>query len=69
MADSLTITVWLQRLHAGDRSEAVERLWAAYFARMVRLAHQRLGQRVRAHDGEDVALSAFDSFVRATRHS
>ena len=25
MADSLTITVWLQQLHAGDRSEAVER--------------------------------------------
>jgi DNA-directed RNA polymerase specialized sigma24 family protein len=59
------ITVWLDRLKAGDRTEAVERLWAAYFERMTRLACRHLGVRRAAVDGEDVALAAFDSFLRA----
>ncbi len=60
-----TITVWLNRLKAGDRDPATQRLWSAYFERMVRLAQQHLGKRRLPSDGEDVALSAFDSFVNA----
>jgi DNA-directed RNA polymerase specialized sigma24 family protein len=63
MAPSSSITVWLARLKAGDRDAAAERLWSAYFERMVRLAQRHLGSRRLPADGEDVALSAFDSFV------
>jgi RNA polymerase sigma factor (sigma-70 family) len=61
-----SVSLWLDRLKAGDRSEAVNRLWAGYFGRMVGLARRHLGGRPRGvADEEDVALSAFDSFVRA----
>jgi len=61
-----SVTLWLERLKSGDRSEAVNRLWAGYFGRMVGMARRHLGARTRGGaDGEDVALSAFDSFVRA----
>ena len=66
VANIESVTYWLDRLKAGDRSQAVDRLWALYFDRLVRLARQRLGERARGvADEEDVALSAFDSFVRA----
>lgn len=66
MPDSGTITVWLSRLKAGDRSEAVHRLWQTYFSRLVAIARQHLAGRARAMaDEEDVALAAFDSFIRA----
>jgi DNA-directed RNA polymerase specialized sigma24 family protein len=67
MAEYGTVTVWLERLKAGDRDEAVARLWGAYFGRLVGLARRHLGSRPRVADGEDVALSAFDSFVRAAQ--
>jgi len=61
-----SVTLWLERLKSGDRSEAVNRLWAGYFGRMVGLARRHLGTRPHGGaDGEDIALSAFDSFVRA----
>jgi DNA-directed RNA polymerase specialized sigma24 family protein len=60
------VTEWIERLKAGDRGEAVARLWEAYFDRLVSLARRHLAARPRAAaDEEDVALSAFDSFVRA----
>jgi len=66
MSEPGSVTVWLDRLKAGDRSEAVRRLWQAYFARLVGLARRHLAGRPRAAaDEEDVALAAFDSFVRA----
>lgn len=66
MGEAGSVTVWLDRLKAGDRSEAVDRLWGAYYARLVGLARRHLGGRVRGvADEEDVALSAMDSFVRA----
>jgi hypothetical protein len=59
-----SITVWIDHLKAGD-PEAAERLWVAYFGRLVGLARQKLrGQPRAAADEEDVALSAFDSFFR-----
>ncbi len=60
-----SVSLWLGRLAAGDEA-AVRPLWQRYFARLVVLARQRLrGLPGAAVDGEDVALSAFDSFCRA----
>jgi DNA-directed RNA polymerase specialized sigma24 family protein len=59
-----SVTHWLNQLRAGD-PDAARPLWERYFTRLVILAHQRLRGSCRAADGEDVALSAFDSFCRA----
>jgi DNA-directed RNA polymerase specialized sigma24 family protein len=60
-----SVTRWLGHLKAGDRA-AAQPLWERYFDRLVRVARGRLSARIRrAADEEDVALSAFDSFVRA----
>lgn len=61
-----SVTLWIRQLKAG-RSEAAQKLWEAYFQRMVNLARRRLeGTSRAAADEEDVALSAFKSFcVRA----
>ncbi len=61
-----SITVWIRRLEAGD-ADAAERLWRSYFPRMVRSARWRLQKcPSRLADEEDIALSAFKSFCRAT---
>ncbi|HJZ55509.1 MAG TPA: ECF-type sigma factor [Gemmataceae bacterium] len=58
------VTVWLGQLQAGDPA-AARPLWDRYFHRLVGLARKRLkGAPQRAADGEDVALSAFESFCR-----
>ncbi|HSQ56866.1 MAG TPA: ECF-type sigma factor, partial [Gemmata sp.] len=60
-----SVTLWLNRLKAGEtRDEAVTRLWERYFADLVHQAQRHLRGRRRATEGEDVALSAFDRFVR-----
>lgn len=57
-----SITAWIHRLKQGDEA-AAQKLWEAYFLRMVQLARKRLGEAPRATaDEEDVALSAFHSF-------
>jgi DNA-directed RNA polymerase specialized sigma24 family protein len=61
-----SVTVWLDRLKAGEgRDEAVARLWERFFARLVSQARTHLCGRRATGDGEDVALSAFDGFVRS----
>jgi DNA-directed RNA polymerase specialized sigma24 family protein len=61
-----SVTVWINRLKLGDANgEAVYALWGRYFKQLVTRARERLRGRSGAVDGEDVALSAFDSFVRA----
>lgn len=61
------ITVWLRQLQAGE-SAAVRPLWEKYFCRLVGLARKRLlGAPRRAADEEDVALSAFNSFLIKAR--
>lgn len=58
------ITGWLAGLRAGD-GVAAQRLWEAYFRRLVGLARARLAGRPAGPAGsEDVALSAFDTFCR-----
>ena len=64
MTSDGSVTVWIGDLKAGDHA-AAQRLWERYFRKMVQLARARLQAfRRRAHDEEDVALSAFYSFVR-----
>jgi DNA-directed RNA polymerase specialized sigma24 family protein len=64
MSSSEDITHWIRLLKDGER-ESVERLWQRYYRVLVALARQKLGSLPRrAADEEDVALSAFDSFVR-----
>jgi DNA-directed RNA polymerase specialized sigma24 family protein len=65
MSASTSVTTWLVRLKGGERDEATRRLWEAYFSRLVGRAHTLLGGRGRGGDAEDLALSAFASFVRA----
>ena len=57
-------STWLDRLKDGDQL-AAERLWRAYYERLVHVARGKLraGKR-RATDEEDAALAAFDSFFR-----
>jgi DNA-directed RNA polymerase specialized sigma24 family protein len=57
-----SVTRWISALKLGDQS-AAQRLWEAYFRRLVGLAHARLRDAPRRiADEEDVALSAFQSF-------
>jgi DNA-directed RNA polymerase specialized sigma24 family protein len=56
-----SITRWIELLK--DDPAAAHPLWNAYFARLVALAEARLRTIPRGvADGEDVALSAFNSF-------
>ena len=60
-----SVSVWLDRLKAGDPA-AARPLWDRYFDRLVRLARGKLSARGRrTADEEDIALSAFHSFCRA----
>jgi DNA-directed RNA polymerase specialized sigma24 family protein len=62
MASEVSVTHWLEGLKVGDDTD-IERLWARYFHRLVRLASARLPAHCRrTFDEEDVALSAFQSF-------
>ncbi len=57
-----SLNQWYSALRDG-RDSAVKRLWQLYFARMVKVARQKLSGANRvARDEEDIALSAFNSF-------
>lgn len=67
MADQIqnSVTRLIARLAAGDVDEAARQLWGRYFDRLERIARVRLRQaRCGVADGEDAALSAFDSLCR-----
>jgi DNA-directed RNA polymerase specialized sigma24 family protein len=63
-----SISICLEMLKRGERAGA-QRLWEAYFHRLVRLARDRIAQSHPAGaDEEDVALSVMKSFMlRAER--
>jgi RNA polymerase sigma factor (sigma-70 family) len=64
MFASGNVTWWLRQLKVGDR-DGVQRLWERYYRRLVGLARNKLGRLPgREVAAEDVALSAFDSFIR-----
>lgn len=57
----------LDRVRSGDEA-ATEQLWEDYFQRLVRIAAKRLPQNLRrVGDEEDIALSAFHSFIAGVR--
>ncbi len=58
-----SITHWMSDLRRGSDA-AAEKLWAAYFGRMVEIA----GRQLAASDREDAALSAFKSFCLGLKH-
>ena len=60
-----SITRIVNQLQLGDRDTA-QQLWERYFRRLVGLARKKLGDLPRHApvDAEDVALNAFDSFLR-----
>jgi DNA-directed RNA polymerase specialized sigma24 family protein len=67
MSPEESVRAWLDRLQSGD-GDAAQKLWERYFRRLVGLARKKLqGQRPRAADEEDVALSAFASFCRGAQ--
>jgi DNA-directed RNA polymerase specialized sigma24 family protein len=58
------ITQWVGALRSGDK-DAARKLWQGYFDKLVRLVEKKLPAHTRrAFDGEDVALSAFNSFCQ-----
>ncbi len=64
MSSDGSVTGWLDLLRAGDQV-AAQQLWERYYRELVSLARKKLGNLPRrAADEEDVALSAFDSFIR-----
>lgn len=59
-----SVTHLIGELKAGNET-ALQQLWERYFHRLVGLASRRLGDVPRLPaDGEDVALSAFNSFYQ-----
>jgi DNA-directed RNA polymerase specialized sigma24 family protein len=63
--DEGSVTRWLTDFKAGEHDEAFRRLCERYFASLARLAQAHLRAAVRGPaDGEDVALSAFESLFR-----
>jgi DNA-directed RNA polymerase specialized sigma24 family protein len=64
MENSGSVTNWLDHLAQGH-SLAGQQLWQRYFQQLVALARRKLANTPRrVADEEDVALSAFDSFLR-----
>jgi DNA-directed RNA polymerase specialized sigma24 family protein len=64
MSSSESISDWIGQLKAGDQA-AVQQLWERYWQQLVALARRKIrGNRRRAADEEDVALSVFDSLCR-----
>jgi DNA-directed RNA polymerase specialized sigma24 family protein len=67
VSDAGSVTHWIRRLEAGEQA-ACQKLWDAYFRRLVGLVGKRLrGIPRSAADEEDVALSAFASVFRQAR--
>ena len=63
--DTDSVTGWIRGLGTSGHEVASKLLWDRYFAKIARLAHGRLQRTSEGPaDGEDVALSVFDSFFR-----
>lgn len=58
----------LERVREGD-DQAIAKLWEDYYQQLVRIAAQRMPLNLRrTGDEEDIALSAFHSFIAGIRH-
>ena len=68
MSSAGSVTQWLTELKGDDPRAAQQALWERYFQRLAALARKQLRDLPRrAVDGEDVVLSALDSFFRGAR--
>jgi RNA polymerase sigma factor (sigma-70 family) len=66
--DCHSVTRWIERLKQND-PEAFPALWERFFARMLAVARQRLGNAPRRiADEEDVVVAAFERFHHGVRH-
>ncbi|MEP3480610.1 MAG: ECF-type sigma factor [Fuerstiella sp.] len=64
MSDDDSVTEWIVDLKEGDDS-AAQHLWNRYFQNLAVIAEQRLKRVARLPaDGEDIALSAFQSLCK-----
>jgi DNA-directed RNA polymerase specialized sigma24 family protein len=64
MRSGESVTYWILQLKEGECA-AVQKLWEDYFPRLVRKAQRWLSRSPRLPvDAEDIALTAFDSFIR-----
>src|SRR5262245_30004240 len=62
-----SVTLLIERLKAED-PRAAEQIWRRYFERLLPMARSRLRGRANpAADEEDVLVSVFDRFFRATK--
>jgi RNA polymerase sigma factor (sigma-70 family) len=62
-----SITRWVEPLRNAD-AQAAAALWERFFDRMLAVARRRLGQAGRrVADEEDVAVAAFERFLRGVR--
>ena len=59
-----SVTHWIEGIQAGDLDDSTRLLWNRYFDRLAHLATGKLRNARGVVDGEDVALSAFDSFFQ-----
>lgn len=67
MTDSNSLTAIFHKLQEGD-DDAANKLWQACFLRLVTYARKHLeGVPQKMADGEDVALSALNSFIKAAK--
>ena len=63
-----SVTRWIDGLQNGTASEDQQAIWDRYFQRMVAIARRKLPASVsRSVDGEDIALSALNSFFHAVK--
>ncbi len=64
-----SVTEWIAQLQANDQVVA-QRIWERYMERLVRLARRKLRDSPRrVVDEEDIALEAFDAFLRGMREN
>jgi len=62
-----SVTHWIQEIKHGD-SVAAQQLWERYFVRLVQRARRELRTaNRRVSDEEDVAVSVFDKFFKASQ--
>ena len=66
-SDRDSISVWIAGLKDG-KNDAVEKLWERYFARLISVARNKLGDFPRrVADEEDVATTVFDALCLGAR--
>jgi RNA polymerase sigma factor (sigma-70 family) len=65
MSSTGSVTLWLAQLKGGD-TEAARPIWERFVQQLLQLARRKMGDLPRRFaDEEDIAISAFASFIQA----